>query len=141
MNYDKDIFCFGAACCNTNNQYGEVIANWFGIPHVAEDTESSDDAKDIEKELIGEGETQHRIFSARRLAFHVSSSSPVPSFPTFQERDIQMLARFNRLKEIIFLVGQLRDVPTSLLERADKKPRGQLPLCGNMLTLSYFDAE
>ncbi|KAI0904227.1 hypothetical protein F4823DRAFT_224429 [Ustulina deusta] len=141
VNYEKDVFSFYAACCASTKMYGEAIANWFGLPSqlALEDVEGSSDRKEIEKQPTDD-ETPQRIFSARRLAFYAPSGSAAKTFPTFGEYDLQMLARFKRLKEIIFVVDSAQDAPASIYNRAISQSRDQHPVFGGLMVISHLDS-
>ncbi|KAJ8129609.1 hypothetical protein O1611_g4023 [Lasiodiplodia mahajangana] len=142
VNYEQDIFNFSSGCCGAATPHTETIANWFRIPFqpVPEEIESSSCTETNDEELESENETQHRIFSARRIAFYAPSKSTAQSLPTYRASDMQMLARFKRLKEIIFVVERIQDLPISIRERARSMPPDQHPVFGGLMTIAYLNS-
>ncbi|KAI0098280.1 hypothetical protein GGR51DRAFT_565732 [Nemania sp. FL0031] len=157
VNYEKDIFNFSMACCNSALPYGEFISDWFRIPFqpMPVDLELSPGTEKNNKEVeIGnetqenddEGpkngnEEQHRIFSARRIAFYAPIKFMTDSLPSFQDSDMQILAEFKRLKEIIFVVERVFDAPISMRERARSMQDDQHKVFGGLMTIAYLNSE
>ncbi|KAI0418549.1 hypothetical protein F5X98DRAFT_386009 [Xylaria grammica] len=142
VDYEHDVFCFFSACCNAPRSYGAAIAKWFGISSQAEleDVEGSLPVNGNENRAT-QGGTQQRIFSARRLAFHLPAHLAAQGFPVFEEQDLKILARFERLKQIAFVVDNVRYLPASIRARAKSRPKEQHPVVfGAMLTASHFDS-
>ncbi|KAI1274200.1 hypothetical protein F5Y07DRAFT_410526 [Xylaria sp. FL0933] len=117
-NYKKDIFSFDID--SRRPSCGGAIAKYFGV-----NSKTILD-KDGKPSLLIKGGEEHSIidekyqsiFSARRIAFQCRSLREDRIFETFTEYDLQMLARFKRLKQIVFVVPRLEDVPDSVVDRA-----------------------
>ncbi|KAI1419931.1 hypothetical protein F5Y12DRAFT_792518 [Xylaria sp. FL1777] len=138
VNYEKDIFKFEAACCNSTLTYGESIAMTFNLtsePVSDDSTKASSSAKQGETQFT---EHKQRIFSARRLAFSIPIRSAAPAFPTFTEYDLQILERFKRLKQIFLIADRIQDVPISIRERGEAQPADKV--CEELRIISQLDS-
>ncbi|KAI1353698.1 hypothetical protein F5Y01DRAFT_322919 [Xylaria sp. FL0043] len=117
-NYKKDVFSFDID--NRRPSCGGAIAKFFGVnskPILDKDGKPSLLIKGGEEHSIID-EKYQSIFSARRIAFQSRSIRGDRIFEAFNEYDLQMLARFKRLKQIIFVVPRIEDVPDSVVHRA-----------------------
>ncbi|KAI0813983.1 hypothetical protein GGR55DRAFT_676118 [Xylaria sp. FL0064] len=138
-NYEKDIFSFDIASRRTS--CGGAIAKFFGV-----DSKTILDKDGKPSLLIKAGkehsvidEAYQSIFSARRIAFRSRSIRKDGIFETFNEYDLQMLARFKRLKQIIFIVLRLEDIPDSVVHRASA-PKSLADINGRYHMIGTLDS-
>ncbi|KAI0432822.1 hypothetical protein F5Y09DRAFT_339377 [Xylaria sp. FL1042] len=144
VNYEKDVFSFGVNA-DTPLTFGEAIVKLFGTPSptmLDDNNKTSLPIKEGENQDVVD-EAHQGIFLARRLAFHDSSSRETQPFPIFNDYDLQLLARFKRLKQIILVAKSIEDVPGSILRRAKSLPRysgevsGRYEIIGNLDSVEH----
>ncbi|KAI0965136.1 hypothetical protein F4678DRAFT_453521 [Xylaria arbuscula] len=120
VNYEQDVFCFHSY--SETESCGKLIIDWLGHYPSAD-------------------MTNHDLFLARRIAFYTLASPLQPAMPTFTEHDLEILARFTRLKEFIFVVTRAERAPASILKRGNFKvrPEHQYPRFAHMTVISYLN--